>query len=175
MGSRAGADTLRFQTRAFRIGHYGGPYFTIPLGDMTYNVRYSTGYLYEGKDMDYAYSIPLGIMIGGSAVVFSVKNEGENDLTLTGSPFVDLTGDDVFSIAAQPVGYVVKLSPGGDGIFQCLARRGRKLRFGWTIQLRRKRRRPTESRRVQRRQCNRLSRNGRRVSCKTYIHWRGSG
>ncbi|MDR1220458.1 MAG: hypothetical protein LBK73_12725 [Treponema sp.] len=98
---------------------------------MKYNVRYSTGYLYEGKDMDYAYSIPLGIMIGGGAVVFSVKNEGENDLTLTGSPFVDLTGDDVFSIAAQPVGYAVKLSP-DSGVRPHLPNQPRH--WGWACQ-----------------------------------------
>ncbi|MDR1074388.1 MAG: outer membrane beta-barrel protein [Treponema sp.] len=56
-----------FRPGLFVLGIMVGPYFTIPLGSMKYNVRYSTGYLYEGKDMDYAYSIPLGIMIGGSA------------------------------------------------------------------------------------------------------------
>jgi hypothetical protein len=34
---------------------------------MEYNTRYDNGYLLEGQDADYPYSVPLGLIIGGTA------------------------------------------------------------------------------------------------------------
>ncbi|MDR1220453.1 MAG: DUF4232 domain-containing protein [Treponema sp.] len=73
------------------------------------NIRGPAIFLYA-EDKEYGYNsifdygtISIDEIPGEKTVVFSVKNEGENDLTLTGSPFVALTGDDAFSIVAQPV------------------------------------------------------------------------
>ncbi|MDR1074389.1 MAG: hypothetical protein LBL45_12100, partial [Treponema sp.] len=73
------------------------------------NIRGPAIFLYA-EDKEYGYNaifdygtISIDEIPGEKTVAFSVKNEGENDLTLTGSPFVVLTGDDAFSIVAQPV------------------------------------------------------------------------